>query len=124
MYKYQISNKYFLFIMKYFLCLCVVSVERRVLAGYARFHLMLLCHDHRSAGHQATQPGHGGQCGHRWTAQIITRILFSHTQTDHHQAHLHIYHRMAGGGQHCVGACCVVPRVGCRPTIANFVNPS
>ena len=86
--------------MKYFLCLCVVSVERRVLAGYARFHLMLLCHDHRSAGHQATQPGHGGQCGqcgHRWTAQIITRILFSHTQTDHHQAHLHIYYRLAGG---------------------------
>ena len=86
--------------MKYFLCLCVVSVERRVLAGYARFHLMLLCHDHRSAGHQATQPGHGGQCGqcgHRWTAQIITRILFSHTQTDHHQAHLHIYHRQQAG---------------------------
>ena len=88
--------------MKYFLylCLCVVSVERRVLAGYARFHLMLLCHDHRSAGHQATQPGHGGhggQCGHHWTAQIITRILFSHTQTDHHQAHLHICYRLAGG---------------------------
>ena len=81
--------------MKYFLCLCVVSVERRVLAGYARFHLMLLCHDHRSAGHQATQPGHGGQCGH--AAQIITRILFSHTQTDHHQAPLDIYHRLAGG---------------------------
>ena len=119
----NISNNYFLLYLSWYIfCACVVCVLRGecwlVMQGSTWCSSVTITALLVTSRHQ--QPGHGGHGGHRHAARIITRILFSHTQTDHHQAHP----QPGWWPQHCAGACCVVPRVGCRTTIANFVNPS